>query len=408
VIDRTTKAPDEPATRELYRDRGEFVAWWHIRNPIQVRFESLNKIPGCNWKSKLGAANVFKGQVSFTYWDFGAESFEDLACAGVVDLHVSHSAVPLVAAPDETSSPMDPSCEGWPPPECPVYGVDFSGGEEGRCGNRKIWVATWLPGKNVGLRCGWTENTADKICRRDLPGLINRGPGWWSLDFPFGIAKETACALKLNSWQEWLGWCGREGDPTMLRDEARELTKRAGVPWGQRRQVDKDNQTTWFPLFEQLYRQTIYGAREVLLPLSKEGPCILPWGWMALQKPTVLVEGFPGATVRDHLLRRRVSYKGDTGAHRTARKAILKALKSSPFVMPIPDDVATKAIEDQEGDALDALVLLLGSWISLRLPVDRWKQQLARLDGCDSTVEGWFLRLSPRLTQTVKTHLAVR
>jgi hypothetical protein len=111
---------------------------------------------------------------------------------------------------------------------------------------------------------------------------------------------------------------------------------------------------------------------------------------MVLKKPAVVVEGFPGAIIRDHLLKQRVSYKGRTGAHKTAREAIIKALKSAPFAIPIPDDVAAKAVEDQEGDALDALVLLLGSWISQRLSVDKWKQQLARLDGCGATVEGWF------------------
>jgi hypothetical protein len=176
VIDRSTKAPDEPATRELYQDRGEFAAWWHIRNPIRVEFESLNKIPGCHWKSRLGAAKVFKSQVSFTYWDFGGEFFEDLASAGVVGLHVPQSAMPIGAAPEETSWATDPGSEGWPRPECPIYGVDFSGGQEDRRGNRKIWVATWLPGKNVALRCGWTDNTAERICRRDLPGLIDREP----------------------------------------------------------------------------------------------------------------------------------------------------------------------------------------------------------------------------------------
>ena len=38
VVDRISKVPEEPATLELYRDRGEFVAWWHIRNPIRVNF----------------------------------------------------------------------------------------------------------------------------------------------------------------------------------------------------------------------------------------------------------------------------------------------------------------------------------------------------------------------------------
>jgi hypothetical protein len=52
--------------------------------------------------------------------------------------------------------------------------------------------------------------------------------------------------------------------------------------------------------------------------------------------------------------------------------------------------VAAKGIEDKDGDALDALVLLLGSWISQRLSADKWKQQLDSLDGCGAKVEGWF------------------
>jgi hypothetical protein len=162
------------------------------------------------------------------------------------------------------------------------------------------------------------------------------------------------------------------------------------VAWAERRQVDESNHTTWFPLFEQLYRQTIYGAREVLLPLHEDGFCVLPWGWAALKKPAAVVEGFPGATVRNHLLKRRVSYKGRTGAHRVAREAIVRAVKSAPVAVPIPDGVAAKAVEDQDGYALDALVLLLGSWISQRLTWAKWKQQLAELDGYGATVEGWF------------------
>jgi hypothetical protein len=146
--------------------------------------------------------------------------------------------------------------------------------------------------------------------------LIKRQPGWWSLDFPFGLAKETARALKLDTWPEWLKWCSNEVNATALRDQARESTSRDGVAWSQRRQVDERNHTTWFPLFEQLYRQTIYGARDVLHPLHEEGLCILPWEWKALGQPVVVVEGFPGAIIRVHLLKRRVAYKGPTGAHK--------------------------------------------------------------------------------------------
>jgi hypothetical protein len=154
--------------------------------------------------------------------------------------------------------------------------------------------------------------------------------------------------------------------------------------------VDESHKTTWFPLFEQLYRQTIYGVREVLLPLHDEGVCILPWGSTALRESAVVVEGFPGATIRDRLLKQRVSYKGSTGAHKTARQAIIKALQTAPFAIPISDNIAAVAVEDNEGDALDALVLLAGSWVATTLSSEKWNQQLARLDRCNATVEGWF------------------
>jgi hypothetical protein len=44
VIGRNDTMPDEPATRELYEDREGLVAWWRIRNPIPVQFESLDAI----------------------------------------------------------------------------------------------------------------------------------------------------------------------------------------------------------------------------------------------------------------------------------------------------------------------------------------------------------------------------
>jgi hypothetical protein len=394
VIDRTTKAPEDPAAKELYQDGRDFAAWWRIRNPIRAKFRSLAQIPGHNWSSGLGASAVFgRSQVSFTYWDFDGASFEDICgSAAVANPTAASVGKPMrVAVSNVMSSATAVASNTWSRPIFPLCGVDFSGGEEdSRLGNRKIWIATWSSQVNVTLRCGLNEEAADKVCRRDLPALIKAEGGWWSLDFPFGIAKESAQAMGLSSWPDWLRWCGSKSDATALRDQARELINRAGLSWAQRRQVDEANQTTWFPLFEQLYRQTIYGAREVLLPLYDEGLCILPWRWTALKNPTVVVEGFPGATVRDHLLKRRVSYKGSTEAHRVARQAIINALKSPPYQLPIPDDVAYQAVADRDGDGLDALVLLLASWISQRLPQETWERQASKLNSQGATVEGWF------------------
>ena len=48
------------------------------------------------------------------------------------------------------------------------------------------------------------------------------------------------------------------------------------------------------------------------------------------------------------------------------------------------------ALIDREGDAVDALVLLVSSWIAYLLPQDQWTEELQRLQHSGATVEGWF------------------
>ena len=68
-------------------------------------------------------------------------------------------------------------------------------------------------------------------------------------------------------------------------------------------------------------------------PIEMKGPYLDPLNpqtkyssalWMALQKPAVVVEGLPGAMIREYLLKRRVAYKGSKGAYKTAREAIIR------------------------------------------------------------------------------------
>jgi hypothetical protein len=402
VVERSDAMPNDTSVKELYEGHEGFNAWWQVRNPIAVQYDALDAVSGCGVKSRKNAADVLGGSVSFAYWDFGNSSFDDLAVAAVPKLKALPQSGSAVRADTPTEAPtiQKGSAECWKLPSVPLFGVDFSGGEEDpRHGDRKIWVAEWPPGQGITLRCGWCADPAGKICRRDLPKLIAGKPGWWSLDFPFGVAKETAVALKLNpnSWGEWLGWCAQGGDATERRDTARNLTAAAGVPWATRRRVDIEHHTTWFPLFEQLYRQTIYGAREVLSPLyADQQVCILPWRYNVLPEPrtetlVVVVEGFPGATVATGLLERpRVSYKGRTNAHRIERQNIVEALTSAPFCLPIADEIAQEAVEDEDGDALDALVLLVGSWVAMRLRIDEWQQHCETLRQDNALVEGWF------------------
>src|SRR5579872_1725431 len=255
VVGRSDTIPHDRATTELYQDRKgyeEFVAWWRIRNPIRVQFDSLDQIPGRACASGRGAKYTFsRSQVAFAYWDFLGASFDALAesCSTASQASPFRARSLPSAATNVVLQPERLSGEMWPRPKVPLHGADFSGGEEDlHYGNAKIWVASWTPGSDVVLRCGRSTNSADKICRTDLPILIRREPGWWSLDFPFSVAKETGCALSANSWREWLEWCVGAGGATELRNKAKEATKQASVAWSLRRRVDENHGTTWFPL----------------------------------------------------------------------------------------------------------------------------------------------------------------
>ena len=87
----------------------------------------------------------------------------------------------------------------------------------------------------------------------------------------------------------------------MLRDELRAVLRATVVPWSTRRDIDHAVGTIWFPFFEQLYRQTITGGRDVLRVLADmEQVRILPFDVHAEASGdgSVVVEGFPGWTLK--------------------------------------------------------------------------------------------------------------
>jgi hypothetical protein len=393
VRDRRTEIPDDPATQDLYRGHEGFAAWWLLADPVAVRLPSLEPVPGTSLEGKT-AAEAFVGTLTFGYW-----SYDPLA---QVVAHLRSVDEPLVA---DAPTPRMRRREVGPPvagpsgagaterlagkPRSDIYGVDFSGGQESvGCGNRKIWVASWDAERGeISLRRGTDE---PPLRRADLPALVHGRPGWWVFDFPFGVAQETAAALGIdgNDWKGWLDWCIAGGDATARRDAARAAVEQHdGCRWSARRAVDEEHATTWFPLFEKLYRQTIYGAQDVLKGLvAAPDVALLPW-----QDPdgarVVVVEGFPGVTIRTHLKLKGIGYKGRQAHHRAEREKIVKGLAS---VLPVslPEAVARIAVDDHEGDGLDALVLLLAGWAAQQYP--DWKAKGVALTSERRLVEGWF------------------
>ncbi|HEV3387128.1 MAG TPA: hypothetical protein VG097_20080, partial [Gemmata sp.] len=221
ILQRNIRWPDTPVGKDLedmYEGYGNFGSWWQVQDPIMVQFQSLGHIPGVSQKTGQPARITFGAQTAFAYWTFDQGSHVELY-TWVLDQVLQQGVEPPNVARPEVAEVVVPACALRGPailvtellarPTADIYGVDFSGGEESpRRGNPKIWIASWHPTRNeVTLRCG-TDNP--HLCRRDLPDCIRSRPGWWVLDFPFGIAQETAVAILENnkpSWEGWLRWC---------------------------------------------------------------------------------------------------------------------------------------------------------------------------------------------------------
>ena len=234
----------------------------------------------------------------------------------------------------------------------------------------------------MALECGGDDPGFDRI------GLSHRilveAGGTWVLDFPFGPATAVAAARGWRTWEEYLDWCGSNPDPTVLRDQLRQVLQDVGVRWSTPRRIDDALGTTWFPFFEQLYRQTITGARDVLTPLNRAGrdrTRVLPFHSHAAPDVSlsVIAEGFPGHTLTTLGLP-RTGYKHRTSPGQEARARIVSALRGRG--VPISDADAERATNDAEGDAVDALVLLHAArGASHRTAVD-WASHPG--------IEGWF------------------
>lgn len=391
---------NHPVVRELYPNPDDYQGWWLLGDPIYIDFQSIADIPGCHRKSKRSYGDTFSGSVSFAYWDFGSEDIDLFVHR--VDEDDTPPAATAVDAPRQPRPPGPPRSAAaelpkWklPLPNQPIWGVDFSGGQESPQGNRKIWIAGWDSRNGLTLRCG-QEDGMPPIRRTDLPQYIIDRPGWWALDFPFGIAQGTACAAGFRNWNEWLTFCHNTEDASRARNSIRQRTQGNGVTWSLRRGVDTQHGTTWFPLFEQLYRQTIYGVGQVLYRLNdtpRDQCCVLPWHWNDYtMASSIIVEGFPGVTLRKRLSIPPHGYKRNTADGAIVRTHIVNCVFNliGRESLGNCDHIANRAVADTEGDAVDALVLLLAAWISQAQTAGIWKGQFERLRHDNLLVEGWF------------------
>ena len=369
---RCGEMPDDPLARDVYGEiTDQFRAYWRLRDVERPVSMSRTELPG-KMPSGKSVAEAFAGHLSFAYWKPG------------IGPHRRAPGLP------ERDKRVFRRFRRQPAPAVPISGVDFSGAKEEAGRNRKLWVASWRPDQRlVSLECGGGD---PGFGRRALAERIVRAGGLWVIDFPFGPPAAVARAAGWRTWQEYLAWCGDARGPTALRDELRATLAAKAVPWSTRRMIDLETSATWFPFFEQLYRQTITGARDVLSRLDsvERGQAVVPpfHGWY---EPTstrsVVVEGFPGWTLRGMGLCSS-GYKGSSEDARDGRAAIVDALRERG--VPIGDADCGRAVDDEEGDATDALVLLWAASCGLRRGRGDWIGTGGR--GSNGLgIEGWYI-----------------
>ncbi len=372
IVGRCDRLPADALVRDMYEGyEGAFGAYWKIRD-VRLRRTPAENLPGTTLRRR-SIREAFRSPLTFAYWQPAAWAEAEVPAAR--DRRVADVAPAAAVGPTARVAK----------PAMPIHGVDFSGAREIDGRNGKIWIATWHPDDGVVLECGADE---PGFGRAGLARRILKDGGLWVLDFPFGPPAPVAAAAGWTTWRDYLAWCAGSGDATALREGLREVLGEAGVGWSTRRAVDRAVGATWFPFFEQLYRQTITGARDVLRILADAGTDkarILPFDAHADAGRCggVAVEGFPGWTLRRCGMT-AVGYKQRHGAARRQRLSIVNHLRRRGI--PIPDDDARRAVDDVEGDAIDALVLLLAAHTTSRREAREW-QEACRVHGC---MEGWF------------------
>ncbi len=227
----------------------------------------------------------------------------------------------------------------------PILGVDFSGSIQA---GEKIWASrAHFDGQK--LRFDFLQRAAD------LPGgTSNRDEAlgalrsWIAaqkgaacgLDFPFALQKEALGGENYGAWLD--GFAARYPDSNALKNSGFEA----------RRATDIAAKAPFSPLNLRLYRQTYHGIADVLAPLRAAGARVLPFDAPA-EGALWLLEICPASLLKREKL--YLSYKGKSAAQRQNRETIAREMAARvPFEWSA--DLEKAALDDPEGDALDAVL----------------------------------------------------
>ncbi|MCA9286326.1 MAG: DUF429 domain-containing protein [Phycisphaerales bacterium] len=242
-----------------------------------------------------------------------------------------------------------------------LHGVDFSGGE--RAGG-KIWIATRAPGRPVTNERGFDHRSlAERIAASGGDGHRHL----WRIDAPFALASETLASHAVpQRWEDASAWLASFATPREWRQACRAVSRREP-----RRRADRAARTPMAPSNLRVFKQTWTAIVRVLAPLAARGVRIEPLAGPADAR-VVVAEGCPASVLHLRGWPTR-GYKGQGDPPRRVRERIVDHLREEG--LDLPPRIAAAAIDDPEGDALDALLLVTDP-VQTVIPVE-------------ALVEGW-------------------
>lgn len=351
--------PDDEFLGDIYRGH-DFQSWWRIDSvecvvvpdfdALKLR-KSIDNAPyDTAWLSKRQSFNYLK---QGNAWPANAIHAFDTA-----DLVEEYNGISEIVAPQITKEhPVfiapKPLSSVSTPPGSVVHAVDWSGGGEFATVNPKIRYARWdftSTGSTVSV-------LPATLSRREILRMIREMPGIWILDFPFGLPVELmrrACK-NLNSLDAVLAFT-RGVQKHDFRDHCNAVWARGQLA-SKHRATERAVGCGWFDWFIQLFRQTWTGQVEILSALRESGDpaAILPWDYDR-NVGILIVEGFPGASLRQHQLPAQ-GYKHPGNHSQGIRARIVAGLVACG--LPLTASVTAEAIADTTGDLIDALAMLL-------------------------------------------------
>ena len=229
-----------------------------------------------------------------------------------------------------------------------LHGVDFSGADSG--GAAKIRMVSrdlQSPGTPIRL-----EGRFDRkgLVRRILSLQQDGRQHMVRIDAPFGLPLETLRCFEVQpSWLAMADWLVAFGSPRLWRGAIRQTVRKEP-----RRLCDEQFRTPMAPMNLRVFKQTWTLIAEVLKPLVDAGVRIEPVH--AATGSVTVCEGCPASLLRmkgwpDH------GYKGQGEPPRAVRADLMRLMHRERIV--VTPDMEAAAIDDVEGDLLDALLLTL-------------------------------------------------